>query len=299
MMSEHATSHKPAVTVVIPCYRQARYLADAVDCLKRQTLPDWECIIVNDGSPDNTGELAEQLAEHDSRIRCVSQRHAGVAAARNTGLEQAAGDYVQFLDADDFIAPDKWERQEAFKAPDDGLLVSVCDYSYTDEHGRVLEEHPCYRPPKLDTRQPMHDLALRWETELSVPIHCFLFDARIFREHGIRFDTDLSHNEDWDCWMRVFALNPHLIQMDRRLAFYRLHRGSRTSNKAAMFRSFIQAIQKQRSLHRDKPDLQEILDRKERLTLDLYKPFLQPWSTIRKCRSAARRLINCCVRPGG
>ena len=97
----------PRVTVVIPCYRQAEFLSDSVASVCAQSFVDLEIVIVDDGSPDDTAEVAERLAAAypNRRIRLLRQANQGLSASRNNGIAAAAGEYVLPLDADDLIAP--------------------------------------------------------------------------------------------------------------------------------------------------------------------------------------------------
>ena len=94
------------VSVIIPAYNSAAFLSQTLDSLLAQKLQAWEAVVVDDGSTDSTRELAEAYCKKDSRIRCIRQENAGVSAARNRGLQEATGDYVVFLDADDLYEPD-------------------------------------------------------------------------------------------------------------------------------------------------------------------------------------------------
>ena len=96
----------PLFSVIIPAYNSAAFLPQALDTLLQQTMPGFEAVIVNDGSKDNTQDIIDAYCAKDSRFRCVRQENAGVSAARNNGLAAAAGDYVTFLDADDYYDKD-------------------------------------------------------------------------------------------------------------------------------------------------------------------------------------------------
>ena len=91
------------ISVVVPCYNQAQYLDECLDSVLNQTYHNWECIIVNDGSPDNTEEIAKKWTAKDSRFRYISKKNGGLSSARNTGIEAATGEWVLPLDADDKI----------------------------------------------------------------------------------------------------------------------------------------------------------------------------------------------------
>src|SRR5690242_15999832 len=112
------------VSVIIPCYKQAHYLPTAIESLLAQTYDTLEIIVINDGSPDNIGEVMQKY-QADPRIRLIEQVNLGLSEARNTGLAAAKGEFLQFLDADDWLHPQKIAHQVAFleKAePQTGLV---------------------------------------------------------------------------------------------------------------------------------------------------------------------------------
>lgn len=94
---------QPQVSVIVPVYNQEQYLEECISSIRRQTLAEWECIIVNDGSSDSSGEIARRFSEEDSRIRYFEQENRGVSSARNLGMRHASGRYLCFVDGDDFI----------------------------------------------------------------------------------------------------------------------------------------------------------------------------------------------------
>jgi len=94
----------PIVSILMPCYNQGEFLEEAVQSVLQQTYDLWECIIVNDGSTDNTDDVARQLAKKDERIKYFSQDNSGVCLARNLAASKAEGEFLLPLDADDFIS---------------------------------------------------------------------------------------------------------------------------------------------------------------------------------------------------
>lgn len=100
-----AADMNPMVTVVVPCYNHAKYLAECLDSVLAQTYSNWEVIIVNDGSVDNSVEVASAYCDKDVRIRLINQPNAGPSAARNRGVSAGCGQYIAFLDADNKLAP--------------------------------------------------------------------------------------------------------------------------------------------------------------------------------------------------
>ena len=95
----------PKISVIIPVYNVEEYLPVCLDSVLAQTFSDFEAVCVNDGSPDNSAAILEKYAKKDARIKVVSRPNGGLSAARNTGLENACGEYIYFLDSDDYIHP--------------------------------------------------------------------------------------------------------------------------------------------------------------------------------------------------
>jgi glycosyltransferase involved in cell wall biosynthesis len=104
--------HNPLVSIIMPAFNTADYIEEAVDSVIAQTWPEWELIIVNDGSTDQTSAILEGF--HDQRITTIDQKNLGVSAARNAGLERAEGEFVTFLDADDILPPRSLEVRAEF-----------------------------------------------------------------------------------------------------------------------------------------------------------------------------------------
>jgi glycosyltransferase involved in cell wall biosynthesis len=252
----------PLVSIIIPTHNDGPVLSQAIDCSLNQTYANREIIVVDDGSTDDTEQLLRR--EYHGKIKYVRQGNRGAGAARNTGTRMASGKYLQFLDADDLLDPDKIDAQvrQLRDIPDRAL--SYCDYVRCDIDDITIR----YRrtSPVLQTENPYNDIMLRWETKLSIPIHCFLFDASFFGEYGIAFDETLPANEDWECWMNIFALDPKVVFIDRVLAYYRVRTGSRCGNRAKMRRAWVAAIEKQIEKNkRNKVLVQNLVIRKQEM----------------------------------
>ena len=252
----------PRVSVIVPCYNQARFLPQALESVIAQSEQDWECIVVNDGSTDDTREIAARYAGLDGRLHYIEQNNQGVGAARNAGLRICRGRYIQFLDADDALFPNKISSQLAVLESESAPALAYCDYYHAEgvRLGEITAHH--FSGPRLVMNNPLLDMAARWETELSIPIHCFLFDTRFFKQLAIHFDEHLPTHEDWDCWMQILRLNPIVKHVPKKMAVYRMHKDSMCRDSAIMRRGFDEALKKQLAISQD-PQLRKVLQRKK------------------------------------
>lgn len=98
------------ISIIVPIYKVERYLKRCVDSILNQTFTDFELILVDDGSPDNCGRICDEYAEKDNRIYVIHKENGGLSDARNAGLDYATGQYIIFVDSDDFVEPDLLEK---------------------------------------------------------------------------------------------------------------------------------------------------------------------------------------------
>ena len=228
------------VSVIIPCYNYGDYVHDAINSILAQNYDNWELIVVNDGSTDNTEEVAMQYVQADSRIRYHYQPNKGLSAARNTGLALTKGEYIQLLDADDCLAPEKLRLQVELldKNPDIDLVYSD---AYTFQHGQSV----------LDVKN--FKLFLFSVTPVSgqgVPVllhmaadNMFLPGAPLYRrsmEKVVKgFKEDLYPIEDWHYWYRGLLQNRNYYHDKRQeAALYSRHHGNNMStNRYKMWRN--------------------------------------------------------------
>ena len=180
----------PLVSIIIPVYQAAPTLERCLDSILRQTLTDWECICVDDGSTDGGVDILNAYAANGPRIRVVRQRNAGVSAARNAGLDAAGGQYVAFVDSDDYIHPRMMatlsELAESQQA--DCALCSYKRIEKTAGKPELVRDLPL-EPGEL-CRHPEH-------AEMFIRVVCDkLIRRSILEENGIRFPVGISYGED-------------------------------------------------------------------------------------------------------
>lgn len=181
----------PLVSVIIPTYNRAALVAQAVASVTAQTFRDFEIVVVDDGSTDNT---VEALAPWDD-IRILRQpRRQGVAAARNLGATAARGEWLAFLDSDDLWLPEKLARQMAYLADQPGLLMCQTDETWVRRGVRVNKP---VSHEKVAGRIFLDSLKRCMVSPSAVVLH-----RRLLLDHG-GFDEDLPAAEDYDLWLRL------------------------------------------------------------------------------------------------
>ena len=205
----------PSVSVIIPAYNASRYLRETLDSVLAQTFRDYEVIVVDDGSTDETPSI---LKEYDGRIRILRQPNQGLAMARNSGAKAARGKWLSFLDSDDLWASSKLEVQLR--------EATGCVISYTNAvlFGEHLPREILYSDvtPQHQGNVVEHLLQNNFITASSVMIRKDIFD-------GIGgFDPSLWALEDWELWLKVCRRNP-LGYVAEPLVRYRVRRDSMTS----------------------------------------------------------------------
>lgn len=187
------------VSIIIPCYNQAQFLPSAIASLQAQTLGAWECIVVDDGSTDNTAETVANIALHEPRVRLVQQLNGGSASARDAGLKEAQGTFIQFLDADDTIAPEKLERQVQLMERENLDISYTAFCSENEENQRSKTSVP---------RLSLCRILTRWGLGASTPIHSFLYRTNFIRKHMLRFQNNCRVREDWKWHIACFMAQP-------------------------------------------------------------------------------------------
>lgn len=215
------------VSVVVPVFNRAGPLSEAVASAVAQTHRPIEVLIVDDGSTDETPEIAANLASrHPAEIRVVRRVNGGPGAARESGRREAAGEYLQFLDSDDLLLPRKLELQVAALAgrPDLGIAYGICRETESDD----TERSPALRPSdrSIESMFPTF-LAGRWWNTVTP-----LYRADLCERAGCW--SDLRLEEDWEYDARVAALDPRLAFVPEALAVHRDLGGSRLSRGEAL-----------------------------------------------------------------
>jgi glycosyltransferase involved in cell wall biosynthesis len=224
---------QPLVSVVIPCYNQAHFLGEAIESVLVQSYPHHEIVVVDDGSTDNTSEVASSYPV----VRCIRQANTGLSGARNTGLRESRGEYLVFLDSDDRLIPEALEvGLECLQAhPECAFTSGHCKVIAAD--GSLLSS-----PPQLHVERD-HYIALLHDNYIWMP--AMVMYRRWVFESVDGFDARVNAAADYDLYLRVarrFPIHSH----DRMVAEYRKHGSGMTSNPALMLGTSMTVLRSQR-----------------------------------------------------
>ena len=178
----------PKVSVIVPVYKAEKYINRCIDSILAQTFTDWELLLIDDGSPDRSGEICDEYAENDPRIRVFHKANGGVSSARQMGQEEAVGEYTIHADPDDWVEPTMLEELYAKAVADDADMV-ICDY-YTN-NGKQ-QHYIKQQPSSRDSNTVL--------SELFQQLHGSCWNKLVRRvcssEKGVRFPTGINCCED-------------------------------------------------------------------------------------------------------
>lgn len=208
----------PTVSVIIPAYNAAEYVARTLESLRAQTFADFEAIVVDDGSQDHTADIVREFAARDSRIRLIQQPNAGVATARNRALAEARGRYLANLDSDDMWRPTFLERTvAALESAGEDAVFAFAQTLWIDEHDRLLPQAPQAPPASVGYRELL----------IRNPVgngSAMLMRTAAVREIG-GYDADLvrdfGQTEDWQLLLQL-SWRGRVVMVAEPLVLYRI-----------------------------------------------------------------------------
>jgi glycosyltransferase involved in cell wall biosynthesis len=206
-MAEEEIENIPLVSVITPCYNQGQYLEESINSLINQTYSNWECIIINDGSIDNTEEIALRLAAQEQRVKYLYHDHVGVSAARNYAIKHSVGKYLLPLDADDLISP-----------------------SYIDECIGVLEKNENAKIVYCEAEKFGSQTGIWDPRKFDINIMAYenmIFSTAMFRRSDWEitggYEDFLVVGEDWELWINILKSGGSVVKLPFTGFYYRVH----------------------------------------------------------------------------
>jgi glycosyltransferase involved in cell wall biosynthesis len=192
---------RPSFSIVVPCYNQAEFLTEALDSILNQSCGDWQAVVVDDGSTDETARVMARYAQKDPRICTIHKENGGVASALNEGIRNAKGDWICWLSSDDFFEPDKLKVHAKYIKDNPDIRFFHTNYMIFNEkmgEKRVLLEDPREHVSPADL-QVLKYFERNCANGISVAIHRDVFD-----DVG-HFDRNYRYGQDFDMWLRINA----------------------------------------------------------------------------------------------
>lgn len=204
---------KELVSIIIPCYNQAQYIDEALQSVLDQTYVNWECILVNDGSPDDTEKVANRWVKKENRFKYIYQKNTGVSGARNLGIKKAKGEFILPLDADDYLSANYIE--ECVKIIENTNIKLV--YGRAQFFGEQEGE--------LSLGKVTIQNLLKYNR-----IHCAGLYRKIDWELNNGYDENMKHGfEDWEFWINLLKKGGEAVLSEQSVLYYRIKPLSRST----------------------------------------------------------------------
>lgn len=237
-MKEVEQKKQPLVSLITPVYNAEAYLGACIASVQAQSYPNWEMLLVEDGSADQSWALLKELAAKEPRLRIFkNEQNSGAGASRNKAIAEAKGRYIAFLDADDTWHPDKLAIQIPYML-DNGIAFSHTSYGYTDAAGNRIKDtfHVSNRPIGY------HDLLKRTEISCLTAV----YDAELI---GKFYMSEHRRKQDYALWLSILKSGVKSYPIDQELAWYRQTPGSATSKKWKLISRHIQFLRETQNMN--------------------------------------------------
>ncbi len=229
-------NHSPLVSIIIPCYNSAHFIGTALDSALAQTSATVEILVVNDGSTDNFQAVIAPYRA-DPRVKIISQENRGLPAARNRGIRESHGEYLKFLDADDWLAPHALSKQLAAFQRNPALGLVYCDFTRVNSAGETVDDYSVANARHILDGDILLSLLLGG---YFTP-HTALVPRHALERAGV-FDETLGGMADLELWMRLACENFAAQFIPEKLVFYRLHDSNMSKDHAHMRAMHLRAL---------------------------------------------------------
>ena len=229
----------PKISIIIPFYNVENYIEKCINSVKEQTFTDFECILIDDESPDSSKQIAEKLIENDSRFRIITQQNKGLGGARNTGLDNAKGEWIAFLDSDDWWHLDFLEKMYYYTTQNDVDIIN-CRYENVNNTGEIIGINTTLPIGNYTNKEQLISFYLTYPTAWNKLYRKKLWD-------NLRFPEKVYYEDLATVFQLVFKAQ-NILFVDDILVSYNLREGSITkhfSNKQVSDRIIVFNIIKQ------------------------------------------------------
>ena len=225
----------PFFSIIIPCYNQAQWLNQSIQEIINQDYKDWEAIIINDGSTDDSADIAERYASKDQRIKLIHQENMGLYAARNTGIRAAKGLWLNFHDADDYLLPGCLSKLHREMLQHAQFELFQTGHELVDEQNNIIHSGWLIQPSGMFLKNAF--------VGNPGPPLSFFISAKAVADIG-EFDTSLKSAEDWDFWIRVAKMGVSRYTVREPWVAYRYNSNSMSRKPWIMYENTVKVIER-------------------------------------------------------
>ena len=228
----------PLISIIVTCYNQAYCIANTLESIKAQTYTHWECIIVDDGSEDDSAEVIKELIRDDKRFTYLFQNNQGVSRARNKGFALATGSFINFMDGDDTFLPNKVREQINIFQNNSDISICICDHQF------YLEKEGVYKYYEFEklTIKPLEQILFKWHNGVAFPPHAALYKRSIWNKDELPFPEDYIYRcEDWVFNVLVALKDVNYYMLDKVLCNYHMGDTNYTFNTKSLTTAAIKA----------------------------------------------------------
>lgn len=211
------------VSIIIPVFKTEGWLPDCLESCLNQTYRNIEVVLIDDGSPDKSGEICDKYASGDARIKVIHQANQGVSAARNHGLDCATGDYIVFVDSDDLVDTNAIETLLRIKAESDVEFVSCSSYSLLPDGNR---KPALFHDERMTNKKEV--IRRISENKIGYSVWGRLFKTDVIRKNRIRFDESIKFGEDYCFLLEYLFYVDNMITSSNAIYYYRLETWDKT-----------------------------------------------------------------------
>lgn len=206
----------PVISIIIPVYNGEKYIHRCINSILYQSFSQWELILVDDGSRDESGKICDNIAAQDDRIRVIHQENQGVSQARNTGIACAEGEFIMFVDSDDYIDRNMLEIMMAYKDPSTDMIISsITMITKTEQNTYSIEEK------EYTAKQILEDYCMNKFPAICLSSPCAkLYRRAVVQELGLAFPENMNLGEDFVFNMRYLLCNPSIKITDKTNYYY-------------------------------------------------------------------------------
>jgi glycosyltransferase involved in cell wall biosynthesis len=231
--------NNPLVSVIMPAYNAEKYITDSINSVIAQTYTEWEIIVIDDGSTDNTSSVVKKITEKDNRVKYIYQENGRQGKARNNGIRHSQGEYIAFLDADDLWVPEKVRIQVEL------LQTKKMDLVFSDSY--IFEDKP-----EITTKLNIIPGSFQGEKDFShflsynrIPILTVMTTRKSVEQvEGFSEENEIQNAEDLNLWLKLLLAGNTFLGIDMPLTYYRIHSSSSTAGDRHVILPILEGLKK-------------------------------------------------------